>query len=292
MAILNTHTIGTLRIIVIDDVNPYLYNLPIGSIAISAITGTQWDKKNNTANGWQVKNFDINEIVQYSDFITTATTVGENVNWSPATANGGSTSQSPFETVATTGNPTLKLRYGVFNNLVTTNAISRSGYNSNGNISINATYYQKIAFETSMRIISGNLPVAGTNEYKVRYGLMDSTAITPPNGIYFESPNNGETFWRIVCRAANVETSILTTKTYAIGTYHGLIAEWTDAGSVTFYIRDASGLTNVGTISTNIPTASIQPSFTIIKSIGSIAASMATDYYQLKITTKNREKYD
>ncbi len=290
MAILNTHTIGKVRIIEIDDSNPYIYNLPVGSIAINSILGVSWVKKNNTTIGWETLSLNINEISMFIDYIA-STTTSNNVVLTNSTSNGGAVAQVAYETFATAPSATLVPRVGLTNLSVTGNASSRSGQSNGNGFILSTTHFKKVQFEYSLRIV-GSLPVAGTNVYKIRFGFLDNVAAQPNNGFYFESPNNGESFWRIVSRNGGVETSALTTKSVVFGGYMNFIGIWDDSNIINFFIKDSNGVTNVGSINTNIPTATITFGHSYIKSVGSVTGSLFIDYTKCRLTTKTRDIYD
>lgn len=291
MAILNTHTIGGVRIIEINDSNPYNYNLPIGSIAINNSSGVNWVKKNNTAIGWETLSLNINEISMFIDYISTTTTA-DNILLTNSVASGGTVTQVTYETFATAPSAALVSRVGVSNISVTNNASSRSGQiNTNGTFILSTTQFRKVQFEYSLRIV-GSLPVLATNAYKIRFGYLDSIVAQPRNGFYFESPNNGETAWRIVSRNGGVETSILTSYNIVFGGYMNFIGIWNDTNAITFYIKDSNGVTNLGSINTNIPTASIAFGHSYIKTVGVVTGNIFIDYTKCKITTKTRDIYD
>jgi hypothetical protein len=290
MAILNTHTIGNVRIIEINDSNPYTYNLPVGSIAINSILGVSWVKKNNTTIGWETLSLNINEISMFIDYIA-STTTSNNVVLTNSTANGGAVAQVTYETFATAPSVTLIPRMGISNLSVSGNAISRSGQSNGNGFILSTTHFKKVQFEYSLRIV-GSLPVVATNEYKIRFGFLDNVAAQPNNGFYFESPNNGETFWRIVSRNGGVETSVLTTKSVVFGGYMNFIGIWDDSNIINFFIKDSNGVTNVGSINTNIPTATITFGHSYIKSVGNVTGNIFIDYTKCRLTTKTRDIYD
>jgi hypothetical protein len=291
MAILNTHTIGNVRIIEINDSNPYIYNLPIGSIAINNLIGVNWIKRNNTTIGWETLSLNVNEISMFIDYISTATTA-DNVLLTNNVASGGAVTQVPYETFATAPSTKLIPRIGVSNVSVSATATSRSGQNNaSGRFILSTTHFKKVHFEYSLRIV-GSLPVLATNEYKIRFGYLDSIVAQPTNGFYFESPNNGETAWRIVSRNGGVETSILTSYNIVFGGYMNFIGIWDDTNTITFYIKDSNGVTNLGSINTNIPTTSIAFGHSYIKTVGVVTGNIFIDYTKCKITTKTRDIYD
>ena len=122
------------------------------------------------------------------------------------------------------------------------------------------------------------------NRYTANIGISDDTgAGTITNGVYFSySDNVNSGNWVLNCMNSSVATTSNTSIPAITGwaTFGVLV----NAGgtSVTFYINNAA----VGTISTNIPTSSLCPFFSLIMSSGNTPSSLI-DLFWFTINLNN-----
>lgn len=155
-------------------------------------------------------------------------------------------------------------------------------------IYLNAMNHEPIVIGGSEEIeFAVNLPTLadGTNDYNIRIGLCDNTDGTDCNsGLYFEYDRDTSANW--IYAAANNDGGGSRTKTTSstavtTGWHRFRISVNTAANSVTYYVDGVS----LGTaISTNIPTASTQPTFCIAKDnpTGAAIRLMRVDYFQMR----------
>lgn len=129
----------------------------------------------------------------------------------------------------------------------------------------------------------------GTNTFEVSFGFGDSfnfSNTSPDNGVFFNyssTINSGQ--WQLSTSAATVTTTS-NTATAVTTNWTTLRININAAGTLcTFYVNG----TSVGTISTNIPTTTISPFFTIAKSAGTSARVINIDLvYMYQLLTNTR----
>lgn len=125
----------------------------------------------------------------------------------------------------------------------------------------------------------------GTQTFTVRCGFMSDAGGDAPNGVfwrYTHSVNSGN--WQGVARTNNSETATNFSTAPVTSGWQKLRIVVNAAGtSATFYING----TSVGTVSSNIPTASSRETAigaSIIKSAGTTARTLLMDYVAWQIT--------
>lgn len=120
-----------------------------------------------------------------------------------------------------------------------------------------------------------------TDNYVQRWGLGDVAGADQANGVYFEYDRaaSGDVF-RVRTASASTRTTVVTAQAVAASTWYKLRAVVNAAASsVEFFINGAS----VGTIATNIPTASISPFMHSVRTAGA-SRSFRIDYFYLTQT--------
>lgn len=109
-----------------------------------------------------------------------------------------------------------------------------------------------------------------TNTYGFAIGMTDfSGTADMTNGVYFRyssATNSGN--WQIVTAAASVRTTTNSAVAATTGWHNAGFIMNAAGNSVEFFMDGVS----LGTITTNIPTAQIAPSFTLARTAGTIAA--------------------
>ncbi len=112
-----------------------------------------------------------------------------------------------------------------------------------------------------------------------RFGFMDSITDPPANGIYIDGSPPGN--WKIVCRAAGVETSINTGIPIAVERRIFLID--VKNNQVVFYSRKNTDdyYTYTTSISTNIPTVPLDTVF-MVKTLATSSSNMRLFNYMLQ----------
>lgn len=139
------------------------------------------------------------------------------------------------------------------------------------------------------------LPVlsTATDIYIVRCGLMNTNVgQNPGNGVYFEYTDSGSSpAWSICTAASSTRTVTQTNVNVVAATWYTLRFDVNAAASSVSYQINGSP-TNVGPISTNIPTGNIGPSVFILKNGGSTGTtSMELDvdmFYMFQNLTNPR----
>lgn len=136
-------------------------------------------------------------------------------------------------------------------------------------------------FETRVRL--GNLS-DGTQTFTVRFGFMSDAGGDAPNGVFFRythSTNSG--YWQGVARNNNSETATnFSTGPVTTGWQKMKIVVNAAGTSAEFFING----TSVGTVTSNIPTASGRETSigaSIIKSAGTTARTLLMDYLAWQI---------
>lgn len=123
-----------------------------------------------------------------------------------------------------------------------------------------------------------NIPTLddGTDTYAINIGLMNTSAITPSHGIYFQYQKSTSVNWNCTCMAGSVATT--TGSGVAADTnWNNFRIDVINATSAKFYING----TLVATITTNIPTAAgqtIGPILYMNKTAGTLNRSFAVDW--------------
>lgn len=119
----------------------------------------------------------------------------------------------------------------------------------------------------------------GTDTYTLAIGLVNAGTSTTPIGAYFtytHGTNSGK--WVINTKQSSA-TATNTNTTVAATTWTRLkvVLDATDANA-DFYVND----TNVGTISTNLPTSGVFAGSGIFKSVGTNSIYHLTDYFYIR----------
>lgn len=137
-------------------------------------------------------------------------------------------------------------------------------------------------FETRVRL--GNLS-DGSQSFTVRFGFMDDVGGDAPDGVFFRyshGTNSGN--WQGVSRNNNSESVVNSSVAPVTSGWQKMRIVVNAAGtSVEFFINE----TSIGTITSNIPTASGRETAlgaSIIKSAGTTARTLLMDYLAWQIT--------
>ncbi len=123
----------------------------------------------------------------------------------------------------------------------------------------------------------------GSERFTLRIGFVDSVTTNSVNGVYFryiDSVNSGK--WVLVTSNNSTETATNSTSTPSGATYYKLKIIVNAAGTLATYYVDGS---SIGTISTNIPTATGRETgfgAGIIKSVGTTNRDFTADLVQLE----------
>lgn len=122
----------------------------------------------------------------------------------------------------------------------------------------------------------------GTNTYTLRIGMGDTNNADHVNGVYFEYSsgiNSGN--WVLKTASASTRTTTNTATAVTSGWHNLQITVNAGATSVNYTLDGVS----LGDITTNIPSASIAPIWSFVRSAGSIAAgTIVTDLFYLSET--------
>ena len=123
----------------------------------------------------------------------------------------------------------------------------------------------------------------GSEEFEFYTGLFEngvSASAVPINGVYFQYNRAVDSnFWSICTTAASVTTKQVLANAVTAGTWFKLGASINAGGtSVTFYIDGVS----VGTITTNIPTATIYNAILFKKTVGNVARTARVDLFKFR----------
>lgn len=122
----------------------------------------------------------------------------------------------------------------------------------------------------------------GTNRYNLYIGMGVVGASEPTDGVYFaysDNVNSGN--WVIKTSASSSRTSTNTSTAFAAGWHNFQITINAAATSINYTLDGVS----LGNITTNIPTAQIQPFFNCVRSSGTIPAhTLAVDLFYLTQT--------
>lgn len=199
------------------------------------------------------------ECVYHEEFMTNTLT------WAQASGSGG----GAFSTTATSGHPGI-MRCG-------------AGGTSGGYVGIYST--------TGAIVFAGTLTWEGlvyiTNDAtgaKVRCGFADGYVVADPaNGVFFEYAKASSANWRI--RTANASTYTTTTSGTAVTFNAWVKLKITfDGTTATFYVNGSS----IGTITTNLPTAVVAPSFFVTHSTLNAYTTVDVDYSFLRMSSLAR----
>ena len=137
------------------------------------------------------------------------------------------------------------------------------------------------SFETAI-----NIPTLsnGTQTYVIRTGLCDNNnhAQDCVDGVYFEYSSASSANWRINTALGSTRTKTTTSKAVATG-WTNLKWVATSSSNITFYVKSAgeTSYTNVGSITTNIPTSSSNATslmMLIDKTAGTTERTFKVDY--------------
>src|SRR5271169_2056757 len=101
------------------------------------------------------------------------------------------------------------------------------------------------------------------------------------NGVYFQYTDTGSTpTWAIATLASNVSTTTQTNVTVVAGTWYTLRFDVNAAAtSVSFYINGTA--TNVGPLTTHIPSVNIGPNISVQKNAGTTSRELDADMFYL-----------
>lgn len=131
------------------------------------------------------------------------------------------------------------------------------------------------------------LQTAAAQEYFMNIGFIDTVTAEPVDGVYFEYNITNPTTWTICTANNSTRTKTNSTVAIAANTFYNLRIEVNAAGtSVSYFINN----TNVGTITTNIPTAfgrETSVGYTIRKTVGTTAVTTDIDTMYLKYVLNN-----
>lgn len=195
-----------------------------------------------------------NECVVFEEFLDATTT------WAQASGSGG----GAYSTAGSTSHP------GVFR--------LGAGATSGGYVGLYCS--------------SGALVFAGTLSWeavvylsndatgaKMRIGFSDGhTASDPSNGVFFEYKKAESATWRIRCGASTTYTTTTTGTAVAFSSWVKLKITY-DGTTATFYVNGSS----VGTITTNIPTAKVEPAFFVTHTTTNAYTTLDVDYSFLRM---------
>ena len=117
-------------------------------------------------------------------------------------------------------------------------------------------------------------------DYDFAFGIASSlvSAGTPSDGIYFRYERGTDTEWLYACRASSTGSETASGVTVAADWVKLEIEINADATSVVFKIDGST----VGTVTTNIPSANLQPEFAIKKSAGTTARVAYVDLFRYR----------
>ena len=212
----------------------------------------------------------LNTVTIYEDWLNSAT--AGNYTWVGSMNAGGGTADHPG-VVQSAGS--LTTQAGVF---LTNTSASTAGH---------TFVLGGGAFTLSWVFNIGTLSDS-TNRYILRLGMAETAFNTSSDyvdGVYFEySDNVNSGNWQIKTANASTRTTTNTATAAATGWQKITITVNAAATSVEYFINGSS----VGTIATNIPTASISPICHIARTLGSlVSATLAIDLFVLDHTMTN-----
>ncbi len=119
-----------------------------------------------------------------------------------------------------------------------------------------------------------------TEAYTLRFGFMNSGAVLPTEGVYFQYSNTGSTpNWYKSAAQDTTYTDTDTTIVAATGWTRLKLVVNAAATSVEYFINGVSA----GVVTTNISIAAICPMYTIIKSAGTTARLFYIDWAWLHV---------
>jgi hypothetical protein len=202
--------------------------------------------------------------------------VSSTLGWAGVNSGTGASSQ---QSTSTYGFNATEKAFGVWNLDTGTNSAGRANINLGTAGILFGLYdlYQK--WRVGVNVLSD-----ATNRYGVRIGFINSTTNTEPtNGAYFEYDNATSPNWRICTANNSTRTKTTTTVAVQATSFDRLwIYIPPDASRVDYYINENF----VGTITTNIPTASGRNTgvgATIFKTIGSTQRDLFIDYFYMRM---------
>ena len=121
------------------------------------------------------------------------------------------------------------------------------------------------------------VPADGVDTFITKIGfLLKLDSSESVHGVFFRYNVSVSANWQIVCRTFNVETAVITSLPAAANTWDSYKIIVNNGGTaVDFFINN----TNVGTITTNIPTAnSVGAGAAIAKTLGTNGRTIEVDY--------------
>lgn len=119
----------------------------------------------------------------------------------------------------------------------------------------------------------------GTETFEVKLGFGDSTTgADPANGVwlsYTHGVNSGQ--WVGKTSAASTPSSSNSTSAPSADTWYN-VRVVVDGTTATFYVNDVL----IATVSTNVPTLTVQPFIQIVKSVGTTTRTLRSDMFLMR----------